>query len=369
MLRRYWRVSAGTVRLLEALRSGWQPGTPVPAQLANDAREIEAGGGLEQVVRQLAEMDLLVQVSRPPRAPEPAPAGFERVGWRDLRLPLFTVSGVPGRAGRFLMRLAVAMPVMVVVVTVLSLVLLVRGAGHPVFGGWARYAAAVPPWHVLALLLGASIVLTAIHELGHAVVLGTAMGAPVTVGARLFWGFPQAYTDTRAIHLLPERGARLAVLLGGVTAEMFTWTAATTGTLAAHGAVPPFVLACVLFGGPFTLVRNLLPFFKNDGYFVLQETTRITQLRDKAEAAVVEMLIPGTGGHRPDRVRWWLPWYGLLHIHLLAAVWVLLGLGIGVSLGRASLGALAGLGAGLAFLVGTYRRLLQRNGAGSGARP
>lgn len=80
---------------------------------------------------------------------------------------------------------------------------------------------------------------------------------------------------------------------------------------------------------------NLLPLWRNDGYFILEAMSGIRNLMRRAEASVVTLLHPSAPLEGPR----WLPLFGILHIHALAALYTVLGVAAGRVADQPALGA------------------------------
>lgn len=178
----------------------------------------------------------------------------------------------------------------------------------------------------------------------------------VPVGFRLFYGIPQAFADVGEVVLLKRRWHRLAVLLGGVSVEMLVWSVLVAWSFSDPRGIPIFFIAAILFGGPLSVCVNLIPFFRTDGYWVLRELSGIDNLRLEAERAARIVFFQNQPLEADDP--WWLPWYGMLAIHLLPALILIAGASVGQVTGLVPL--LPGAAAGLGLLLGArkYRTLL-----------
>jgi hypothetical protein len=354
-----WRVNAATECLVSHLASGWRPGTPPPPALAAHvpgARPPE----LQAVVERLAREDL---VRRPEQAERVRDRGAPR--WADLRLPVASFPPPPFR--RALVWTAFAAPVAAALLMCWVAAQVFSGNHHWVIAVWRDATAGWEGWQKLLVQLASPLLLAAVHECGHALALAAAGGNRVTVGLRLFWGLPQAYTDASRLVTLPRRSHRLAVLFGGLALEMLVWAALALWVGARAGAVPVLVLAMVLFGGPLSVLRNLFPFYKSDGYYVLQELSGIDNLGRKGRVAALSLLEPVPGA-QDTAGPWWLPFYGLIHLHLIALVLGLVGIGVGAAAGLPSLGAWVGFGGAAGYLWMSYRTLAKLPARGNSSR-
>jgi hypothetical protein len=171
-------------------------------------------------------------------------------------------------------------------------------------------------WAILLL-----VARTTLHELGHAVLTSTLTGYPAEVGIRLLWGIPRAYTDASTAALVPTRSARLLILVGGVTADAAVGLG-LVAILAVTGALPLPLLHFLKYILTATILTNLVPLFRSDGYFILGELTGRSRLREDALDALREA-IHDTTAPNADEDSGWLMWYGVIHVGILC-------LGIGV---------------------------------------
>lgn len=129
----------------------------------------------------------------------------------------------------------------------------------------------------------ALLALKAVHEFGHAIVAkihGTRVPA---MGIAMMLGIPVFYTDTTDVWRLKERGKRLSVVVAGVGAELLVavpllllWTLLPEGTLRTIAAVLATLTVVT------SLIINLNPFMRYDGYFALSDMTGIANLQDRS---------------------------------------------------------------------------------------
>ncbi len=133
---------------------------------------------------------------------------------------------------------------------------------------------------------GATIVaIKTVHEFAHAFV-AKAYGCRVpTMGLALIFLFPVAYSDVTDSWRLARRGQRLRIALAGVAAELviaglalLVWGLSPAGML--HSAC--FVVSSVTLLS--TLLLNLNPCMRYDGYYVLSDSLGIDNLQSRAGA-------------------------------------------------------------------------------------
>ncbi len=134
-------------------------------------------------------------------------------------------------------------------------------------------------------------VMKVVHELGHALTAKRYGCRVPSMGLALLVLWPVLYTDVTETWKLASRRQRLAVGLAGVTAELvfavfatLAWSFLPDGPL--RGAA--FILATSTWIS--TLLLNLSPFMRFDGYFVLSDWLEMPNLHGRAFAIA----------------RWWL---------------------------------------------------------------
>lgn len=141
-------------------------------------------------------------------------------------------------------------------------------------------------WFALALSA-----MKVVHELGHAFTAKRYGCRVPSMGLALIVMWPVLYTDVTESWKLASRRQRLAVGLAGVTAEMIcavfatlAWSFLPEGPLRSAA----FILATSTWIA--TLLLNLSPFMRYDGYFVLSDWLEMPNLHMRAFAIT----------------RWWL---------------------------------------------------------------
>jgi putative peptide zinc metalloprotease protein len=141
---------------------------------------------------------------------------------------------------------------------------------------------------------GLVILATLLHEIGHATACAYGGGKPGRIGYGIYLVFPAFYTDTTSAYALSRRG-RLRTDLGGVYFNALFCVIAT-GIFIVTGYVP-LIPAIVLIH--FTMLEQMLPFVRLDGYWVLADLVGVPDLFGRIKLKdVVRSLIPGQRG--PD---------------------------------------------------------------------
>lgn len=138
-------------------------------------------------------------------------------------------------------------------------------------------------WDSLLYYIAAVIVAKCIHELGHAYCCKYhGLHVPVMgIAFMVFWPF--LYTDTGESWKLTSRAKRLQIVISGMAAE---GTLAVFSTLA-WTILPPGVLRNTAFflattSWIMTLLINISPFMRWDGYYLLSDLTGIKNLQPRA---------------------------------------------------------------------------------------
>jgi putative peptide zinc metalloprotease protein len=154
--------------------------------------------------------------------------------------------------------------------------------------------------------LGAADVLTGyaifaltklLHETGHAVAarrMARAEGqpdGPYRIGVSFLFGLPAPYVDVSSAWLIASPTRRAAVGLGGVATDLtlaalaaLAWSAIGAGTLADR------LFDVMLVCGASSLLFNLNPLVRLDGYFVLSDLVEIPDLQPRGQAALGRVL-------------------------------------------------------------------------------
>lgn len=137
----------------------------------------------------------------------------------------------------------------------------------------------------IGLYAVAVIVLKAFHELGHALTavrLGTRVPS---MGVALMFGAPVLYTDTSDSWRLAQRRHRLLVVFAGVAAEaviavacLGLWVFLPDGT--ARALCFAFATTSIVL----TIMVNLNPFMRYDGYFALSDVLDVPNLQSRSFA-------------------------------------------------------------------------------------
>lgn len=147
-------------------------------------------------------------------------------------------------------------------------------------------------WGGMSSLLGMSnlpllwltlVGLKAVHELGHAYCCKALGGEVPEIGVALIVGTPCAYVDASASWKFERPSRRVSVALAGMYVESivacmaaWVWLLSPEG-LARDAAQNVIVLASVV-----TVLFNINPLVRFDGYYVLSDLTGVPNLRQRA---------------------------------------------------------------------------------------
>lgn len=136
----------------------------------------------------------------------------------------------------------------------------------------------------LALLAAVFLVLRAVHELGHAMACKAMGGRCTEIGVMLIaLILPLPYCDATSSWRFAETWRRVLVAAGGVFFESFF--AATAAILWARSEPGIFSAMCynvMVVSGISTLVFNLNPLLRYDGYYILSDLLGIPNLAQRA---------------------------------------------------------------------------------------
>ena len=132
---------------------------------------------------------------------------------------------------------------------------------------------------------GAFILSKTVHELGHAYTAHRFGCRVPTIGVALLVMWPVLYTETSEVWKLSSQKQRLAVGMAGMLAELGLASLATVAwSFLADGPMKSaaFLLASTLW--ILSLVINLNPLMRFDGYFLLSDTLEIPNLQNRSFA-------------------------------------------------------------------------------------
>ena len=161
-------------------------------------------------------------------------------------------------------------------------------AGYLISRQWGEFEAMfsqvskLPSLTVFAVVL---LMLKALHELGHALTTVRADCRVGSMGVAFMLGAPVLYTDTTDSWRLPARSQRLAIVIAGVAAEMIVaGIAALFWPFLPDGMGRQICFAILTSSIVTSLLINLNPFMRFDGYFALSDYLDVPNLQPRAFA-------------------------------------------------------------------------------------
>ncbi|MFT4514571.1 MAG: putative peptide zinc metalloprotease protein [Planctomycetota bacterium] len=194
----------------------------------------------------------------------------------------------------------------------------------------------------------ALVVLKVIHEFGHAYCCKR-FGAEVPeIGLAFIVATPCAYVDASASWKLPSRLKRIAIGLAGMYFEL---AVAAVSALVWVGTPPGFThtvaLSVFVLSSVTTLVFNINPLMRFDGYYVFADLVGVTNLRDRSARFLrqaARSIIVGIGELPGSRQWGWLLSYGIGSaiyrvvlafsvVAMMLVVWPMAGLVLGLCFG------------------------------------
>ncbi|MCR4510036.1 biotin/lipoyl-binding protein [Pseudomonas sp. 32.2.56] len=283
----YFKLGATAMRLLRH----WQLGAAEQVlQAANREPGIPLGQGeLEELLRFLRGHDLITSTDSEQRASYAAKAEqLHQSLWQRLlhqylffRIPLWRPDAFLDRTWPWLHRhgpnlLRFGLPLLLC----LGVFLAARD--------WERFIATFPHLFSLGGAVSFAIALTfakLCHEFGHAYMAKRAGCRVQSMGLAFMVMLPMFYTDVSDAWRVNDRRSRLLIGAGGVLAELLlaciallAWSLLPDGP--AHTAA--FMLASATWIT--TLVINLNPFMRFDGYFLISDLWGVDNLQNRAFA-------------------------------------------------------------------------------------
>jgi len=161
---------------------------------------------------------------------------------------------------------------------------------------------------ILAFIL-LSILVVALHELGHAFTLKNYGGVVPDMGLMFMFLMPIAYTNTTDQYRLPLRSQRALVVGAGVLCQVtIAALAFWIWNLSAPGSWLGTTGYLLMVASLFTVAINLNPLAKFDGYYLASAVTGINNLRGRSFMFYGHLLRLQLGPERP-RDRWILAAY------------------------------------------------------------
>ncbi|MGP1273042.1 MAG: hypothetical protein ACTS22_06895 [Phycisphaerales bacterium] len=130
-----------------------------------------------------------------------------------------------------------------------------------------------------------------LHEFGHAYACKLRGGEVPEIGVYLIAGTPAAYVDATSSWGFTQKRDRLAVVLAGMYVELFI-AALAVFVWATTSSVTVQIMAfdVVLVAGIATILANLNPLMRFDGYYILSDLLEIPNLRGTSQAYTLSLL-------------------------------------------------------------------------------
>ncbi|MGF6491409.1 biotin/lipoyl-binding protein [Pseudomonas frederiksbergensis] len=284
---RYFKLGAAAMRLLRH----WSLGDPEQVLRAANREPGLAldGAALEQLLEFLRGHDLISALDPSQRASYSLKAAAQRQSlWQILlhqylffRIPLWRPDAFLNRAWPWLERFGPrALRYGLPATLGLGVFLVSRD--------WQRFIATFPHLFSLggALAFGVALFFAKLcHEFGHAFMAKRAGCRVQSMGVAFMVLLPMFYTDVSDAWRVNDRRARLLIGAGGVLAELvlacialLAWSLLPDGP----GRTAAFMLASATWIT--TLVINLNPFMRFDGYFLLSDFWEVDNLQGRAFA-------------------------------------------------------------------------------------
>ncbi|WP_454845024.1 biotin/lipoyl-binding protein [Pseudomonas farris] len=284
---RYFKLGAAAMRLLRH----WSLGDPEQVlRAANREPGLPLDGvALEQLLEFLRGHDLISALDPSQRASYSLKAAAQRQSlWQILlhqylffRIPLWRPDAFLNRAWPWLERFGPrALRYGLPATLGLGVFLVSRD--------WQRFIATFPHLFSLGGALAFAVALffaKLCHEFGHAFMAKRAGCRVQSMGVAFMVLLPMFYTDVSDAWRVNDRRARLLIGVGGVLAELvlacialLAWSLLPDGP----GRTAAFMLASATWIT--TLVINLNPFMRFDGYFLLSDFWEVDNLQGRAFA-------------------------------------------------------------------------------------
>ena len=175
--------------------------------------------------------------------------------------------------------------------------------------------------------------LKAVHELGHILayrIMCLREGfdpGPIRVGVMIFAATPFPYTDVTSAWRISSRWRRTAIGAAGIYFETMSVAILVLAWAALDlGALEPAILQVAVFSGALTILFNLNPVVKLDGYFILTDLLRQPNLAGRASQAARALLWRAFGAEAaPSRaleLSYWLISYAYRWTIFAGVFWI-----------------------------------------------
>jgi putative peptide zinc metalloprotease protein len=140
-------------------------------------------------------------------------------------------------------------------------------------------------WSSIALVTATLIGVKILHEFGHALTARRFGCRVPTMGVAFMVFWPVLYTDTTDAWRLSSKAQRLAISGAGVTVELIIAAYATLAwTFLPQGALQSAAFLVATTTWVLSLLVNLNPFMRFDGYFLLSDLLEVENLQERSFA-------------------------------------------------------------------------------------
>ena len=236
--------------------------------------------------------------------------------WLYYRMPLFSIDDLAGRLARYARVVFSPVSWLFWSATILFAFLLVAANSARLLDSlWSLNHSVIDPF----LLSGMFVITKLIHELSHGVACRYVGSRCGSAGVIFIFGFPCPYCDVTDIWRQSSKINRIAVMLAGVYVELIVASIAAFVWFFAHEpATQSIALHLMIVCSISTLLFNLNPLLRYDGYYVLSDIIGSVNLRREAADSFRGTLVRRIAGHgygvafRRDRRSRWLACYHVL---------------------------------------------------------
>lgn len=155
------------------------------------------------------------------------------------------------------------------------------------------------------LFMGAILIVTkSIHELGHGLMCKHYGGECHEIGFMLLVMTPAMYCNTSDSWLLPNKWHRIAIGAAGMYVETVIAAAATFIWWYTHpGWLHYLALNTIFLCSVSTIIFNLNPLLRYDGYYMMSDYLEIPNLAQKSKTSMINWLRVGCLGMKPVQHR------------------------------------------------------------------
>jgi putative peptide zinc metalloprotease protein len=206
-----------------------------------------------------------------------APAQAKRPGYMTLMLPLLGPAVVNRLAGQLQRLFAPTLMIpggLIIMVALFALMQALSAEG--------RFAAVSSSDILSAVALG--VVGVVVHELGHAAAAWRSGARNVSIGIGWYVCFPVAYADLSETWRMRRRERALIDIAGVYTQGL--WISAL---MVWHAASGQAVLLVAALSGAVSIVWNMNPFLRMDGYWLASDLLGVANLRATARSSLANV--------------------------------------------------------------------------------